>query len=304
MRVGLNAALEATPKSGGGGGGMGRYLSYFILGEGETKIVRFLTDEPDIRRVKFHEFIQDRNGKFQNFVYAPDLNPSSEDWVAKYGGRTTDFTTKQPVESTPRDRIVGIAVEREEMPVQDNGRQVLKTQDKLLSFEGKDGKSYAARNFMVVKQYSKFWTVMANYHQEFGSICDRDYKITRTGTGRDIVYSIIPKTADADWNNDGSSLAALRAQYGYGTGQDMDGQALTLESEDRFLYCRETLQEWLQNQATEERAREALVGGETITASPAPASGWASSAADEPTAAPAAGGTDVSSLRARLERHR
>lgn len=308
MRVGLSA-LETPAKSGGsGGGGMGRYLSYFILGDGETKTVRFLTDATDLVAVKFHEFIQDKNGKFQNFVYAPDYHGGGEDWVAKYGGKTTDYNTKEPVDSKPRERIVGIAVEREEIQVEENGRKVIKTQDKLLTFEGKDGKTYPARNFMVVKQYNAFWRQLAGYHQEFGTICDRDYKITRTGTGRDIVYSIIPKTPDPDWNLDGTSMTALLASYGYGTGQDMDGQPLTMESEDRFLYCRETLKEWLDNQASEERVREALVGGDEIMAvsSPAAAPGWASESADEPQAAPApaASNTDVSSLRARLERHR
>lgn len=308
MRVGLNSALESSPIRSGGGGQPGRFLSYFILGEGETKIVRFLTDEPDIVEVRFHEFIQDRNGKFQNFVYAPDIHPDSEDWVTKFGGRTTDYTTKQLVESKPRERLVGIAVEREEVQVEENGRKVIKTQDKLNTFEGKDGKSYAARNFMVVKQYKKFWQLLAGYHQEFGTLCDRDYKITRTGTGKDLVYSIIPKNPDPDWNNDGSSLDALRAQYGYGTGLDMDGNPLTVESDERFLYCRETLPEWLENQASEERAREALIGGDTIAAvsTPGSAPAWASDTPDEPQAspAPAAANTDVSSLRARLERHR
>ena len=303
MRVGLSA-LEAPPKSGGGSS-FGRYLGYLILADGESKVIRFLTDAPDLVAVKFHEFVVTPAGKFRNFVHAPDLNGGGEDWVAKYGGQTRDYNTKELVPSIPRERIVGIAVEREEAPSEDNGRRVLRTQDKLSQFEGKDGKTFDARNFMVVKQYEKFWTTLRSYYHEFGTLCDRDYKITRTGTGRDIVYSIIPKTPDADWNHDGSSLEALRAQYGYGTGKDMDGNPLSMESDDRFLYCRETLPEWLEEQASEETAREALGGDNpAINSPPATAPSWASSAADEPTAAPATGGTDVSSLRSRLERHR
>lgn len=302
MRVGLSALKN--PVKSGGGGAPGKYLSYFILGDGDTKIVRFLTEANEVVEVKFHEFIKDKNGKFQNFVYAPDYHNGGEDWVAKYGGKTTDYTTKEPIESKPRLRLVGIAVEREEVQVEENGRKVIKTQDKLTQFEGRDGKTYTARNFMVVKQYGKFWTQLGNYEEEFGTICDRDYKITRTGTGNEMVYSIIPKSPDPNWNPDGSSLAELKAQYGYGTGKDMDGNELTVDSEDRFLYCRETLQEWLENQASEERVREALVGGDEISSVSAPAPAWASAAADEPQAAPAASNTDVSSLRARLERHR
>jgi hypothetical protein len=309
MRVGLSA-LESPAKTGGTGGSPGRYLNYLILGDGETKVVRFLTEATDLVAIKFHEFVVTPAGKFRNFVYAPDFNGGGEDWVVKYGGKTRDFTTKDLVPSAPRERIVGIAVEREEVPTEDGGRRTLRTQDKLSQFEGRDGKSYDARNFMVVKQYKTFWTTLSGYYHEFGSICDRDYKITRTGTGRDIVYSIIPKTPDPDWNYDGSSLAALQARYGYGTKQDMDGNPLTMESEDRFLYCRETLSEWLTEQASEENAREALApdsAGPALNSSASGAPSWASEAVpDEPNAgpAPAASGTDVSSLRARLERHR
>lgn len=303
MRTGMSAVEKALKGGTGGGSTTGRYLSYFILGEGDSKVVRFLTDMPDLAVANFYEFVIDKNGKFQNFV-VPD---SGEDWVRKFGGKSKVYGTNDLEDPKPRERIVGLAVEREEIPVEENGRRVTRTQDKLSTFDStKDDRSYDARNFLIVKQYSKFWTTIQGYYLEYGTICDRDYKITRTGTGRDIVYSVIPKAPDADWKLDGTSLAALQAQYGYGTGKDMDGNALTPESEDRFLYCSQTLQQWMDNQASEERARAALVGDEAAPAvSAGPAPGWATGA-DEPTAspAPAAASTDVSSLRARLERHR
>lgn len=305
MRTGLSA-VEKALKGGGSSGGSttGRYLSYFILADGDSKVVRFLTDMPDLAVANFYEFVIDKNGKFQNFV----VPESGEDWVRKYGGKSKVFNSTELEDPRPRERIVGLAVEREEIQAEENGRKVLRTQDKLGSFESnKDGKSYDTRNFLIVKQYSKFWNTINGYYLEYGTICDRDYKITRIGTGKDITYSIIPKAPDADWNLDGSSLAALQAQYGYGTGKDMDGNALTQESEDRFLYCSTTLPQWIENQASEERAKSALVGDDAPPVnSTTPAPGWANGASDEPTAspAPAASSTEVSSLRARLERHR
>ena len=110
---------------------------------------------------------------------------------------------------------------------------------------------------------------MVGYFHEFGTLCDRDYKITRNGTGRDIVYQIIPKTPDPDWNNDGSSLAALKARYGYGTGTDIDGNPVGPDSDDRYLYCTQTLKEWMDNQASEDRARAALLtDGVTVESKP------------------------------------
>ena len=312
MATGISS-IENYLKGGGGGGGSttGRYLSYFILGDGDTKVIRFLTDDSELHVAKFYEFVLDKNGKYQNFVCAPEYYQSDpswqgEDWVRKFGGKTTDYTTKELVDPTPRERVVGLAVEREEHPTEVDGRRVITTRDLLTRIEGRDGKSYDARNFLIVKQNKQFWNTLVGYFHEFGTLCDRDYKITRTGTGRDVVYSIIPKSPDPDWNNDGSSLAALQARYGYGTGTDPDGAPITPESEDRYLYCTQTLKEWMDNQASEDRARAALVTDGVTIESNGPAPGWASGAADEPQSspAPAAAGTDVSSLRARLERHR
>lgn len=312
MRTGINA-IESALKGGGGSGSSGptgRYLSYLILADAESKVIRFLTDMDDLAVSNFYEFIVDKNGKFQNFVCAPDFYANDptwvgEDWVRKFGGKTTEFTTKELIDPTPRERIVGIAVEREESPIEVDGRRVLRTQDKLIQIEGREGKKHDARNYLIVKQAKNFWNTVVGYYHEFGTICDRDYKITRSGTGRDVVYSVIPKAADPDWNNDGSSLKALQAQYGYGTGLDVDGGVITQESEDRFLYLTQTLKDWMTNQASEERARAALVNdGETFTADTTPPPSWAASTSDEPNAAPAASGTEVSSLRARLERHR
>lgn len=308
MKTGLSAIENALKSNNSGGGSSGRYLSYFILGDGESKVIRFLTDMDELAVAEFYEFVIDKNDKYQNFVVAPSFyadNPTwvGEDWVRKYGGKSKAYGSNALEDPKPRERIVGLAVEREEIPVEENGRRMLRTQDKLVQFDGKE-KTYDARNFFIVKQFKTFWQPLMAYYQEYGTICDRDYKITRTGTGRDINYAIIPKAPDADWKHDGS-LAALKAQYGYGTGQDMDGNPLTPESEDRFLYCGQTLQDWMENQASEERAKAALVKDASATEETRPAPGWATGGDDEPTAAPApaATNTEVSSLRARLQRH-
>jgi len=70
-------------------------------------------------------------------------------------------------------------------------------------------------------------------------------------------------------------------------------------------YCSQTLTEWVENAASEERARSALVA-DVIDSPASEAPSWATSAPDEPQAqvAPPAASPDTSSLRARLERHR
>lgn len=321
MKTGIEAFERSVARKSGGtsSGYTGRYLGYFILAEGESKIIRFLTDVDELLiDIDFYEFVLTPSGKYQNFVVAPSFhaeNPSwnGEDWVLKYGGKVKPFGSHVLENPTPRARTIGLAVEREEVPVDDAGKRALRTQDKLVQFEGKDGNTYDARNFFVVKPTSRnFWPSLVDYYHEFGTLCDRDYKITRTGTGRDIHYSIIPKSPDPNWNNDGTSLAELQARYGYKTGKDMDGNELADDSPDRYLYWTQSLRDWAENQASEERAKAALAPEDSSSAESRPAPGWASSSADEPQAAapvpaapaPAASGTDVSSLRARLERHR
>ena len=313
---GANAIENFLTSSGGGSssGPSGRYLSYFILGEGDTKIVRFLTDVPEVELADFYEFVLDKNGKFQNFVVAPsyyadDPTWQGEDWVQKFGGKSRVYGSNELEDPKPKRRVVGIAVEREEVSVETGaggGRRRTETQDKLIRIEGRDNVMHDARNFFVMKPTAKaLWSMLIGYYNEFGTLCDRDYKITRIGTGREITYRVIPLTPDPDWDMDGSSLKELQARYGYGTGLDVDGNPITQDSEDRYLYITQTLSEWMQNQASEERARSALVGdGETFKADTTPPPSWATSSGDEPNAAPAANGTEVSSLRERLERHR
>lgn len=310
-RMGLSA-VEGFLKGGGGssnkGGPTGRWTSYFLLGDGESKVIRFLTDVDQLAVAEFYEFVMDKNGKFQTFVNAPSYyadDPSwrGEDWVRKFGGKCRVYGSNEMEDPRPKTRVVGIAVEREEVPTQVNGRRVMTTQDLLTQVEDRDGKSLPARNFFIVKQTATFWNAIMGYHAEFGTLCDRDYKITRHGTGTAISYSVIPKNPDPDWNDDGSSLAALQARYGYGTGADVDGNPLTAESEDRFLYIGQTLDQWLENQASEERARAALVGDNapSLDSPRSEAPSWSAPAQDEPIAA--ATGSVGASLRERLERH-
>ena len=312
MRKGI-AAVESSIKSSSGGTS-GRYLSYFSLGDGETKILRFLTDADDIITTKFYEFVVDANDKFQTFVMAPDLyaddpNWHGEDWVVKYGGKVRNYGTKQLEDPKAKERTVAIAVEREEVAVEVNGKKVLKTQDKVveIEIEDKDGKkrTHLARNFFLVKQAGgNFWNTLVGYYHEFGSLCDRDYKITRAGNDKNTSYRIIPKSEDPDFD-----LKELQARYGYGTGKDVDGNDIA--EEERYLYVTQTLQEWVENAASEERIKAALLGTMAAnTAETRPAPSWAGGEPDEPqgeapvAAAPAEASSDMAALRERLARHK
>lgn len=309
-KVGFEAAQKAgtAPKGGGGHSGLG----YASWKDGDTLILRFLTDDP--LTVDFYEFVNVTNpeaipeGKTaatQSFIVAPDLhsgdpNWKGEDWVLKYGGKCKEYGSSELSTPIPRTRTVSIAVLREEVTRKVDGKTVVEYQDVLREIDIK-GEKFPAREFVIVKQsYSNFWEQIVGYYHEYGTICDRDYKITRHGSTTDTSYIAIPKREDPDFD-----LKALQAKYGYGTGADADGNPLTADSPDRFLYCPQTLQEWAEFYSNEERVKRFL-GGTPVAASgmdefhPATTS---NPVADEAQAAPPST-TDFGSLRARLEAHR
>lgn len=328
MATGLAAIQQAVKNISGGGGRGGRGFDYFSLDENEEIVLRFLTDVPEILTCDFYEFVKtrtkDKDGKWtegsNSFIVAPDFYADRDDapaglqdWVLKYGGKVVDYKTKEIVDPKPKERTVAIAVERERVPVvtEKGGRPKFKHQDKLVevTYKDKDGneKTAMGRRFILIRKDAKtFWGNVVGYASEFGTLSDRDYKITRSGTGLATNYPCIPVGPEDEWEDIEAGLAQLHARYGYG-GKDADGKDIDRESEERFLYCPATLDEWAIDQAKEERVKKLLLGEDSDSAPAASKqqdSGppWAASE-DEAQAAPASAGGDVAGLRARLEAH-
>ena len=310
----LNKSItEAANRSAQGFSGK---LNYFNWKNGETKVLRFLTDE--VLTVPFYEMVVDNQGKFKDFIVAPrlhedDPNWTGEDWVLKYGGKQHENGMSGPlIAPTAKVRSACIAVLREEAPREVNGKTVMGYQDYLHEITV-GGKDFPARYFGIVKQSLQlFWGQMSGYHHEFGTICDRDYKIKRVGERLDTSYQIIPMREDENFD-----IRALQESYGYGKPRDKD-------DEERFLFCPQTVQEWADNYAGEERAKywlgdpkaaaqtqaQATNGTQYGAAEAAGASGLDefrketthNPAPDEAQAAPPPA-SDFSALRARLEKH-
>ena len=82
---------------------------------------------------------------------------------------------------------------REEAPREVDGKTVVGYQDHLHEITV-GGENYPARWFGILKQsHQLFWNQMSGYHHEYGTICDRDYKIRRIGGSIDTTYQIIPR---------------------------------------------------------------------------------------------------------------
>jgi len=316
MRTGFDHVDKAISdaKARANQGFSGR-LNYFTWKDGESIVLRFLTDE--VLTVAFYEMVVDNQGKFKDFIVAPDLYAdepgwTGEDWVLKYGGKVHENGLSGPlIQPSPRIRSVGVAVLREEAPREVDGKTVMAYQDHLYE-HNVSGDDFPARWFGIVKQsHQLFWNQMSGYHHEYGTICDRDFKVQRVGEKLDTTYRIVPLREDPDFE-----IKGLQEAYGYGRPSNKDDA-------DRFLYCPQTLQEWAESHASEDRVKYWLCDPKdqaaavaTPAATPA-ANGYTPSGVDEfhkdttqnpnPTADEAQAApppaSDFSALRARLERH-
>ncbi|QZE10506.1 ssDNA binding protein [Mycobacterium phage ScoobyDoobyDoo] len=302
-KTGLKAINDAIAESSKGGGGFSGRLGYFNLKPDESIALRFLTDVDDILTVDFYEFIQDNKGKSQNFVVRPDLldDPNAEDYVLTYGGMQKDYGSTDLTEPTPKTRTVALAVvQREVVTENDKGRKVVTYEDEWVDIETKNG-TFEGRQFIVVKQaYKNFWSPLVGFYDENGTLCDRIYKIKRNGKGTDTSYSFMEKQIDPEWNHDGSSYKELHERYGYGTDKS------SVPEDERFAYCPQTLTEWAEYMASEDRVKFFLGDAsdrdeETSGADKPP---LVSDEADEAQAAPAPAPKASGSLQERLAKHR
>lgn len=313
-KTGLKAINDAIAESAKGGGGFSGRLGYFNLKADESIALRFLTDVDDILTVDFYEFIQDNKGKPQNFVVRPDLldDPNAEDYVLTYGGQQKDYGSSDLTEPTPKTRTVALAVVQKEVVSEGaNGRKVVSYEDEWVDIETKNG-TFEGRQFIIVKQaYKNFWSPLVSHYDENGTLCDRVYKIKRNGKGTDTNYSFMEKAVDQDWNHDGSSYKELQRLYGYGTNTNIDGEELTQDSPDRFAYCPQTLTEWAEYMASEDRvkfflgdASEREEKEQARSSDSKTGDGSLQADDDEAQAAPAPKSSGSGSLQERLAKHR
>jgi len=340
MATGFQAMQQAVKNISSSKGGGGRRFNYFQLEDGESIVVRFLTDVDEIVTCDFYEYVKtrDKEGKEgQNrFIVAPDYysdNPEQdpEDWVLKYGGKVKEYGATELTDPRPKERSVAIAVEREAVPIASKGGPPkYKYQDKIVEVPVKkrdaDGKptdeeeTLLGRNFIIIAKDAKtFWGNIVGYASEFTTLVDRDYKIKREGKQLATNYPAIPLIgSEEEWEDIEEFRTKLKARYGYGTGTDVEGNTIEKDSENRLLYCPMTLAEWCEDQASEDRAKILLTGQPARQQAQERRNGSSNNGADEfhkdtthnlddadeAQAAPGPVRGDVSDLRARLESHK
>lgn len=243
IKTGLQALRDfgdkqAAQQSGNYSGGK---VNYFKWDNGDKKIIRFLTD--DIITARFYEYVVDARGKFQNFIYAPDVfGEGTEDFVKKYGGKRYENGNTGPlIDPKLTERTAGIAVLRKEVPKAGGGVEIVDYTEDITVGE----QQFKARWYGIVRQaYGNFWHMLSDLGMRYGTLCDRDYEIKRTGERLDTKYSIIPLDPDPDLKD----VENLHKYYGYGKPWDNNDP-------NRFLNCPQTLHQWAERYGSEERVK-------------------------------------------------
>lgn len=228
MGMGFGAVDKAIERgAASGGGGRGDYLPNIFWkddrsGKGEKykQVVRFLTD--DVFVALFYEFVTggkpNKEGKQygREFVAVDSIrnirvdedDPTSDlvfpelqeerDFFIVNGIRLPDYRGNlKPAKDLAMERTIGLAVLREAKAENVDGRRREVVTDKIRhdEWETSDGekKSEDRLQFGLVRQSNKnFWNIMSGYFARYGTICDRDYEITRKGNDKNTQYTIVP----------------------------------------------------------------------------------------------------------------
>lgn len=200
--------------------------------EGESVIIRFVTDEPEFREVMQHSFI--------NTKQAPSDKPADKKWPIKMGAVCRqspgfdalyddcwicDHVTKDgkngPYPIKPSLRLWAVAVEREEVlgtqEMADAGEiepyqvgDVVgyrdKTQERTIFKDGKPLDEKVTEKVWLVLNFGldNFFDKVLGFAHSYKNVVDKDYMVTRIGRGTDTDYAISPlepQTVQVDGKN-------------------------------------------------------------------------------------------------------
>lgn len=243
MKTGLGSVKEAVERAKNSTF-TGGYLNYITWKDGESKLLRFLTD--DVITVDWYDYVVTKDGKAAgSFPVSTQVGAGEEDFVLKYGGLTKGEGGAL-VTPTARERTVAIAVVREE--VRAEGSSLLVPRDVVEQVEV-DGKKYDSLKFGIISQsYRNFWATLVGYVSRYGVITDRDYEIKRIGSDNTTQYTIIPIEPVEGLR----SAEEVMKRYGYGEKRPEDDP-------NRFRYCPMTLPEWIKSMGSETYIKSRLV---------------------------------------------
>lgn len=192
IRKGVSALEDSINKARSGGGPRTEFLGWK---DGETKVIRFLTDVDDIFVADVHDWVPCADGKRRTFICRKNA-----------GGATCPLCGRQDV--TRREQGYGAAVVRNPVyawtlpdgttqdivagsPAPDGAKRTLIRVDDLLREVDVDGTPKMAPLVGVVRQSStNFWIHVHAIYNRYGPLPHHDLEIKRLGGDKNTQYTV------------------------------------------------------------------------------------------------------------------
>lgn len=213
FRKGLDHVQASIERGNARKGGTGR--RYFKWEAGEEKTLRFLTEGSDIVLASVHEFVTCLDGTKRSFVCRAEIREEcelcSDPDIRK---REVGFAVAVWREPVKQDGKVVFVDKTEQIEVEENGQKVTKTVPWVGVIQ------QAPRNF-----WSFFWAA----YDKYGTLRDRDYSVTRRGSGMETSYTA--------FQEDPVEIAHIEDRYANYTPdlEEMLSRLSSMEYYDKFL---------------------------------------------------------------------
>ncbi|MGW9067869.1 hypothetical protein ACWGQT_00255 [Streptomyces yangpuensis] len=213
FRRGGSAAEEADKEANASSGGR-RTIDYFSLkSDGEETAIRLLTDHDDWIWVEQHSFVPTKAAPQGAENWPKSMTAVCRKDEAFAGHYTDCYICDNKIKNnfgklaSSRIRVWALAVERE--VVRGDGSEalggpsmkgiVIGVRDKVDEVDELDaddkptGVKLRYPRIIIVNQPMKgFFANLKALHGLYGTVCDRDFSVTRDGTGTDTNYKIVP----------------------------------------------------------------------------------------------------------------
>ncbi len=180
----IKKGREAIQASLSSGLGNKDYLetNWISWKNGETKVLRFITDIEDTLVVAIHSMVETHNGKNANFVCRSVFDAPCELCEKKV---------------YKRDAGYGIAVVRQAVyETIDGVAKVVGYEDQVVDYDEETPQGIVRKKRPVVgiinQSMRNFWNTIALVHEKYGSLRDFDIEIHRQGKELDTVYVSFP----------------------------------------------------------------------------------------------------------------
>lgn len=227
LRKGREHLQKAATRTGGDFQGS----RFFYWEDGETKILRFLTDAEDIITVYVHEMVPTFDGKQKGFVCRQEFGERCE---------LCDNEVKR------REKGYGIAVWREEVR---EGKKIVGyrdvTEEVEVEEDGKKRMKVVPWVGVVAQGPKNFWSMLDAAYDKYGTIRDRDFELMRKGKSTDTQYHLFP--------NDPVDIPNLDERYAKYI-PDLEGLLERMGSQEYY-------DRWLRGQGIDEEDRAKSNGG-------------------------------------------